>query len=203
MAKLSGISHGSGSISSTMLERLRLRDGEAWRQLVHVFGPVVYQWCRRRGLQPSDSADTVQEVFASVASKLDEFHRSSPGHTFRGWVWTVARNKILDHFRRGATRPTAPGGTDANRRLQELPDSDLIEIDERSAVDAQRLITQRALEVIRGDFDEKTWRAFWRMAVDGHSSAEIAADLGMTKDAVRQGKYRVLRRLREELERLL
>jgi RNA polymerase sigma-70 factor (ECF subfamily) len=56
---------------------------------------------------------------------------------------------------------------------------------------------------MHSDFDQKTWQAFRRMAVDGHLSAEIAADLGMTKDAVRQAKCRVLRRLRDELDGML
>jgi RNA polymerase sigma-70 factor (ECF subfamily) len=56
------------------------------------------------------------------------------------------------------------------------------------------------LESIREDFEHTTWQAFWRMAVEGHPSAAIAADLGMTQEAVRQAKRRVVRRLQEELE---
>ena len=55
------------------------------------------------------------------------------------------------------------------------------------------------MQLVRGDFEEKTWQAFWRLAVEGHSAAEIAEDLQMTDAAVRQSKYRVLCRLRDEL----
>ena len=193
----------SSSISSTMLDRLKARDAEAWRRLVALFGPRVYQWCRQWGLQPSDAADTVQEVFESVAASLAEFHRSKPGDTFRGWLWTIARNKVRDYYRRRANRPEAFGGTDANQQFQQLCEPNPTETDEYEVADSRRLIARRALNLIRHDFDEKTWQAFWRMTVEAHSSAEIGEDLGMTKDAVRQAKCRVLRRLREELQGLL
>jgi RNA polymerase sigma-70 factor (ECF subfamily) len=52
---------------------------------------------------------------------------------------------------------------------------------------------------LRSEFEEHTWRAFWRVAVDGQPAPEVAAELGMKPNAVRTAKSRVLRRLREEL----
>jgi RNA polymerase sigma-70 factor (ECF subfamily) len=55
----------------------------------------------------------------------------------------------------------------------------------------------KGLELIRGDFQELTWRAFWRTAVENQAPAEVGPALGMSKAAVRQAKARVLRRLKE------
>lgn len=63
----------------------------------------------------------------------------------------------------------------------------------------QAFLVQRALELLRAEFEERTYQAFWRMAIEHHSTAEVAAELGMTNRAVRQAKYRVLCRLRQEL----
>jgi hypothetical protein len=60
----------------------------------------------------------------------------------------------------------------------------------------------RALEMIRGDFTPQTWQAFWRVRVDGQTPAVVADELGMTANAVRGARGRVLRRLREELGHL-
>ncbi|MCU0875352.1 MAG: transcriptional regulator KorA [Pirellulaceae bacterium] len=57
--------------------------------------------------------------------------------------------------------------------------------------------------MIRAEFEDRIWAAFWNDTVDGRTAAEIAADLGMSKEAVWQAKYRVLRRLRAELAGLL
>src|SRR5262249_4512515 len=41
-------------------------------------------------------------------------------------------------------------------------------------------LLHRALELIRGDFEPRTWEAFWQTAVEGRAAADVAADLGMT-----------------------
>lgn len=183
------------STSSGWLDRLKLRDGEAWRRLAHVYGPLLYAWTRRQDLQPPDAADVVQEVFQAVAGAVGDFERTPEG-TFRGWLWTITQNKIRDHFRRSQGQPAAAGGSSAQQRLQEVPWPDRAEPSEPG--DTARLL-RRVLERIRVDFEESTWQAFWQAAVEGHSPVDVAVDLGLSADAVRQAKSRILRRLRAEL----
>ena len=57
----------------------------------------------------------------------------------------------------------------------------------------------RALDLIKNEFEERTWRAFWLTAVGDRVPNEVALELGMSAGAVRVAKSRVLRRLREEL----
>jgi RNA polymerase sigma-70 factor (ECF subfamily) len=184
--------------STSLLQRARAQDPEAWRRLVKLYGPLVFRWCRLSQIQPSDAADVVQEVFGSVMSTLDRFRRDRPGDSFRGWLWVVTRNKIRDHVRRRGSGPRAAGGTDAQLQIQQLPEVPPC----TDTADETRGIVHRALELIRAEFEQRTWQAFWRSAVEGQPAADIAGDLGMTKGAVRQAKYRVLGRLRQELEGL-
>jgi RNA polymerase sigma-70 factor (ECF subfamily) len=185
--------------SLTLLERVRDKDEEAWRRLLHLYGPLVERWCARGGVRPADIDDVRQDVFQAVAAGLDGFRRDRPGDTFRGWLKVIARNKLLDHFRRRQKQPEAQGGSDAHRQLQELAEPDLPEDTE----DDLGGLYHRALELVRGEFEEKTWQAFWRAAVEGQSPANIAADLGVTPAAVRKAKSRVLHRLREEVGDLI
>lgn len=62
---------------------------------------------------------------------------------------------------------------------------------------------KQTLELIRAEFEDRTWQAFWRVTVEDRQSGLVAEALEMTPGAVRQAKSRVLRRLREELSRLL
>lgn len=191
------------SISSTMLSRLRSHDAQAWENLVTLFGPVLYKWCRRADLQPTDAADISQEVFQRVAAKLNDFHRSRANGTFRGWLWMITRNKILDHFRRHPHRPQAVGGTEAKIWVDDLVDADVDQVDEHTGFDSRQAIVRGTLDLIRNDFDDRTWKAFWLMTVDNRASADVGEELGMKKDAVRQAKRRVLQRLREELDGMI
>lgn len=187
------------SISSSLLDGLRCQSPDAWRRLVDLLGPVVYQWCDARGLQPTDAADVTQEVFQRVMASVRQFRRDRPGDTFRGWLWRITRNKIQDHYRQRKRLPRAFGGSDIQQLFQGLADPNG---DEPSRSDTDCLIVRRALKAVRNDFSERAWEAFRRMVIDGQSSADIAADLGMTQEAVRRAKFRVLRRLREELDGL-
>jgi RNA polymerase sigma-70 factor (ECF subfamily) len=156
----------------------------------------VYQWCRRASLRAEDAADVSQEVFRTVAARIADFRRSRPGDSFRGWLWTITRHKIGDHLRRLHRQPAAAGGSEAQLRLLDLPEQGSAE--EADPTEMTSLV-HRALDLIRPEFEDRTWQAFWRATVEGHAPKDIAADLGVTPDAIRMAKSRVLRRLREEL----
>jgi RNA polymerase sigma-70 factor (ECF subfamily) len=193
---------GPDTTSPSLLVRVQGNEAGAWERLVELYAPLVYHWCSRCDLSPEDTADVFQEVFRSVAEHIGTFRRDRAGDTFRGWLRTITRNKVRDHFRRLRDQPRARGGTDAQLRLQAVPEPELSDADPaEEGILHQQL--RRALESIRGEFEERTWQAFWRVQMDGQATADVGAALGMNPAAVRKAKFRVLRRLREELGDLL
>ncbi len=83
--------------------------------------------------------------------------------------------------------------------LNQLPGPELFDEQSQEEQAAEQGLIHRALELIRGEFAERTWQAFWRTVVDEQQAADVAKDLGMTPGAVRVAKCRVLQRLREAL----
>src|SRR5262249_52243935 len=148
-------------------------------------------------------ADIVQEVFQAVLTHLADFRRGRPGDTFRGWLRTILRNKVHDHFRRLGREPGGVGGTQAQLRPAPLPRPAPPQADPPADDEAERRLFHRCLEVIRGEFEERTWQAFWRTAVESRSPKDVADELAMSPGAVRVAKCRVLHRLREALGDLL
>lgn len=193
----------SSSTSRSLLRRVQQHDAEAWRRLTVLYGPLVYEWACRAGLQESDAADVGQEVFQVVAQRVASFDRDAEGASFRGWLWGITRNKLREFARLRAGQPSPQGGTEAAQRLAEIADELPSGSEGRDAPGAQAALMRRALELIRGDFDQHTWQAFWRTAVDEQPAVAVADELGMTAGAVRQARFRVLRRLRQELDELL
>lgn len=190
------------STDSSLLVRVKAHDLAAWHELVRLYGPLVYEWCRRKGLQDADAADVGQEVFRAVAGGIERFRRDRPGDIFRGWLWGITRNKLRDHWRRKSTKADAEGGTEARRRLEQL--SDPLPSDDAEPTtpnDIQELL-ERALSLVENDFEPKTWRAFWGVSIDGRIPADVAGELGMTVGSVYVAKSRVLSRLRAELSDL-
>jgi RNA polymerase sigma-70 factor (ECF subfamily) len=192
MAKSS--SGSVGSTSSTLLERVKTHDEAAWRRLVHLYGGLVRYWCKKSGLQDADLDDVFQEVFRSVSSHIADYRHERLGDTFRGWLRTVTRNKILDHFRSRGREVAGTGGTEAYQRLCEEADStDSLEIE-------MGLVMKQAIEIVQAEFEPQTWRAFWRTVVDNVPTSAVAEELEMSTAGVRQAKSRVQRRMHQEME---
>jgi len=190
--------------STTLLERLRAREQEAWQRLLHLYTPLVAYWCKQWGVRGSDTDDIIQDVFQAVAASLANFRHERAGDTFRGWLRSITRHKILYHLRRQRHQPAAEGGSDAHRRMQQVAELEASPSDDSAdSADEMTRLYHRALELVRCEFEERTWQAFWRTAVDGQAPADIAAELGMSAAAVRMAKSRVLRRLREEIGDLI
>jgi RNA polymerase sigma-70 factor (ECF subfamily) len=191
---------GPGSTSTGLVNGVKGRDREAWRRLAHLYGPLVYQWCRRQGLQPSDAEDVMQEVFLTVAAKVGSFRRERPEDTFRGWLWVITRHKLGHWIRRQRAREHAAGGTDAQRRLlSAAPPEEDATSGPGNGPAAVAGLYQRALQLIRTEFEDRSWEIFRRLVLEGQRAADVAADLGMTRNAVYVTKSRILRRLREVL----
>jgi RNA polymerase sigma-70 factor (ECF subfamily) len=196
-------SRPSTATCRSLLERIRSDDPIAWGRLVDLYAPLVFHWCRRWELREQEIADVIQEVFQAVATHVAGFHRQRPGDTFRGWLRTITHNKVRDHFRRLGREPEGVGGTEAQLHLAQLPerehrapDDDESDLAERRA---ERRLFGLVLDQIRGEFEDRTWQAFWLTTVESRSAGDVAGDLGMSPGAVRVAKSRVLRRLREEL----
>ena len=182
---------------ASLLERLkRLEDREAWERFVRLYAPLMSRWAQGLGLSESAASDLVQDVFLVLVQKLPEFQYDRSG-CFRAWLKTVTLNKWRERHRRERLEPTCPGEI----CLPEAQAPDGVKALEEA--DDRRLLVLRAMEMVRGDFEELTWNA-WREHVGrGRAAKEVAAELGMSPNAVYLAKARVLRRLRQELEGLL
>jgi RNA polymerase sigma-70 factor, ECF subfamily len=189
-----------GSTSRSMLAAARHDEPAGWTRLVSLYSPLIGAWCRRWGVAPQDVGDVVQDVFAAVARNLDRFRKEEPCDTFRGWLATIARNKVHDYFRRRGDEPAAAGGTEAWLRISQISDGAPSDdgSDEADHVMFGEILRQ-ALDTIRGEFHERTWQAFWGTVVEGKVAADVAAELAMRPGGVRVAKSRVLCRLRREL----
>ena len=187
----------SGTISSSLLGGVRSFRADAWQRLVHIYGPLVFHWCVRSGLDRQDAEDLGQEVFRAVASRIDGFERRRPGDTFGGWLRIITKHKIADYWRTKSRQPSTVGST---AMLETIEGGGTVPglLAEGDEVQIRGLVYRRALELIRSEFQESTFRAFWATAVEDRATADVAADLQMTTMAVRKAKSRVLRRLREE-----
>lgn len=183
--------------SLSLIAGLRARSGPSWAAFVSLYAPLVVRWCDRQGLSDADVADVAQEVFRCVAQDLSGFVKETDAHTFRGWLSRITHRQIANFYRNRKHALPAAGGSDALSQLHKLPDPACDEPSPQETEHEDRFLFQQAIALIRGEFSDRHWQMFWRVAVDGIPAPAVAAEFETTSAAVRQTKARVLRRLRE------
>ncbi|MCA9047444.1 MAG: sigma-70 family RNA polymerase sigma factor [Planctomycetaceae bacterium] len=198
--------HAKTSLTTSVSLLQRVADGEpeAWRRFVDIYSAMIYSRCRRSGLQQESAADIIQNVFVSVHRSLHKYHSDGKPEGFRRWLRTVTRNAVLDHFRKeNRQHGAAVGGSDVVQLLQNTPDPFSDEDSLLLTRDSSGIAVHRVLSAIRDDYEDRTWQAFWQTAVEDKRPVDVANDLGLKPGTVRQARYKILARIREELEGLI
>lgn len=186
----------------SLLVRLKnAHDREAWERFVDVYAPLVYAFLRKRGLQDADAADLTQDVLRQVASAAKSLIYDPRRGSFRSWLFTVVRNRLTDHWRAAARREVGSGDSAQWQQVSEqlVTEADSAEWDAAY----ERQLLEYAARLVRNDFSETTWSAFWQTAVEGRDGRTVASELGLTTAAVYLAKGRVMARLKEQVKWLL
>jgi RNA polymerase sigma-70 factor (ECF subfamily) len=192
----------SPSTRPSLLIRIRdAQDREAWEQFVDIYAPLVFGYCRKHGLQDADAADLTQDVLQSVARSIRGLEYDRRRGAFRAWLLTITRNALRKHWAGVDREPRATGSSGMQELLEGQPgktDGDATYWQQ----EYERCLFRWSAKRIAGEFRDSTWRAFWECAVQETPPKQAAEKLGLSLGAVYTAKSRVLKRLREEIERM-
>lgn len=187
--------------SASLLQGVRRHEAAAWQRLVDIYSPMIYYWCQKTGLPAQEIPDVFQDVFHAIARNLQTY-QPTQGGSFRGWLRTITRNKINDHYRRLGRQPQPLGGSAAKLKFQSIAADNPGE-NQNPVGDSEEAVICGALKTalanIKPHFQPQTWSAFWQVVVEGRETGEVAAELAVRPGTVRVAKSRVLKRLRCEL----
>lgn len=143
----------------------------------------IYGYCHARLDNLEAAEDATREVFTRALAALGRYRDI----LFAAWLFRIAHNVVVDAQRR---RPAALLA-EANDRPDPARGPD-----EAAIGEAERAAVQAALAALPADE-----RAVIELPYAGWSGEEIAAQLGRSPDAVKQLRYRAMRRLRISLSR--
>jgi RNA polymerase sigma-70 factor (ECF subfamily) len=192
----------SPATRQSLLVRLKdPRDGQAWTEFVAIYTPLIDRLARARGLQAADAADLAQEVFRAVAGAIDRYDPDPARGSFRGWLFRIARNLMINLLAARRIGPQATGDSDVQDLLERVaaPDSA-----ETAFFDTEyrRRIFHWAAGHVRPEFRPSTWQAFWLTAVEGRDPKAAAQASGISVGAVYIAKSRVMARLRVVIDQV-
>ncbi len=183
---------------------IRIRDpgdGEGWRQFVALYGAMIYQFVRKRGLQDADAADLTQIVLQAVGDGVKRLDYDPQRGSFRSWLFRVVRNQLSKFKARQRRSIRGTGDTGAHELLAELPDE--AESNELWDREYQRQLFLWAAKRVKARCEATSWQVFWQTAVDGRAVSDVAKALGLTVGAAYTAKSRILDRIRKEIQQAL
>jgi RNA polymerase sigma factor (sigma-70 family) len=186
---------------SLVLRLRNLDDQTAWAEFVDVYEPLLYQLARARGLQDADARDLCQDVFRAVASAIERWDPDPAKGRFRGWLFRIARNHVVDFLVGQGRHARGSGRTSVHEMLAARPASDG-QAEAEFAAEFRRRAFHWAASQVKNEFTDSTWQAFWKTGVDNQPVADVARELGLSPGAVYVARSRVLARLRGRVEQL-
>ena len=175
----------SDAVFEDVLLAAQAGDESAFAQLWRTLNPPVVRYLRT--LAPASAADLASETWVQVIRNLSKFDGGEPA--FRAWVFTIARNKVLDAARHDRRRPRAADADDA--ALDRLPSRD-----DTAQLAMDNLSTDAALALI-ASLPRDQAEVIMLRVVAGLDAAAVGVILGKSPGAVRVTAHRGLRRLQE------
>jgi RNA polymerase sigma factor (sigma-70 family) len=192
----------SPATRQSLLVRLRdPRDGQAWTEFVAIYTPLIDRLARTNGLQSADAADLAQEVFRAVSGAIDRYDPDPARGSFRGWLFRIARNLMINLLAARRVRPQATGDSDVQELLNRVPAPDGAET-AFFDLEYRRGLFVWAADQVRGEFRPSTWQAFWLTAVEGQAPRAAAEASGISVGAVYIARSRVMARLKSIIEQV-
>jgi RNA polymerase sigma-70 factor, ECF subfamily len=181
----------------SLLNRLgQASDPEAWSRFVDLYTPLLFHWANRLDSDPNNAADLVQELFLILLQKMQSFSYK-PEESFRSWLRTIMLNRWRDRCRERQRRQTHEQIAAQSRPTEEEP------VDFFNEADYLKQLVQRVLELVQPEFQTQTWQAFVEHGLKHRSAPDVAKELGTSANVVYQATFRVMRRVRIELDGLV
>ena len=167
----------------TMVERARAGEALAWRELYDAHAGRLVLWLSQTptGDAGIGADDLAMEAWALAASRIADFAGSDDD--FAGWLFTIARNHLLNTRRRSARRATYA--------TEELPEPRLPGDAAHAPVE-----TADAIRLALRSLPQREGEAVALLDVVGVEVAEAARILGVRVPALRMARRRGLARLR-------
>jgi RNA polymerase sigma-70 factor (ECF subfamily) len=177
----------------TLLGRLAdPQDKDAWDEFVALYGPCIFNFARRRLPQEEDAADVMQEVLSAVLR--GNYQR--PKGRFQKWLLTILLNEIRDFHTARARRSAVLG--ESGRGMS--PEEENAE--EEWEKDRRRHLFHAAANRVRERTNPAHWTVFVRTALEDKTGREIAQALNLSVTNIYAIKSRVLKEIKEEIDRL-
>lgn len=185
--------------STSLLEGLKdPGNGDTWRAFVERYRPMLVSYARRSfGMSRADAEDAAQEAMNAFFEQYMKGAYDRDKGRLRKWLFGIATNKNRALLRKNARTPEiqVSGQTTSTGFMDRVPDD--TQLEQAWDKEWQRAIFRQCFEEVRHELDEKTINAYIQYAKEQQPAETVAAELGMSINAVYLAKHHVLKRIRD------
>jgi len=189
---------------SSLINRLKATiNGESWEVFFNTYWELIFSVARRAGLSEADSQDIVQETILKVHKSLDRFQYNRERGSFKGWLRTITRSRLTEHFKKQQRQPqTQQPREDEDDPLANLADPQGPELERIWNEEWSRSLIQRSLAFLKQQVSLKQYQIFKCHCIDEWTVKEVCDALNVNAAQVYMAKQRVGKIFAGKLERL-
>ena len=189
---------------SSLINRLKATiNGESWEVFFNTYWELIFSVARRAGLSEADSQDIVQETILKVHKSLDRFQYNRERGSFKGWLRTITRSRLTEHFKKQQRQPqTQQPREDEDDPLANLADPQGPELERIWNEEWSRSLIQRSLAFLKQQVSLKQYQIFKCHCIDEWTVKEVCDALNVNAAQVYMAKQRVGKIFAAKLERL-
>ena len=183
----------------TLIEKIKdPQAADAWSEFTTIYQPLIFKICRSRGMQHADATDVTQEVLTRVANAIEKFQYDRNGATFRGWLYRITRNMVVDFFRQQKKNMSVNVEHAISFQMDTEPTR---EESMEFQTEFRRQVFAIVAKTVQQQVKSETWAAFWMTEFERRSVEAVADELQMSPGAIYVARSRVLARLKNEAQK--
>lgn len=187
----------------SLLARLKnWQDQDSWREFFAMYETVIFDTARKAGLNDTESQEVVQETLLSVAKRIAGFDYDPKAGSFKGWLLTITRRRIVDHLRKRERTPgDRPGHLEA-RALENVTDPNAARLESIWNEEWHQALLDMARTLVKKRVGKRQYEMFELYAIRQVPMKTVTQMLHVNAAQVYMAKYRVSRLLKKEIQKL-
>ena len=195
---------------ASLLERLKdLGDDASWKEFHQTYRDLLFSVARRAGLNETEADEAVQDTLISVAKKMPGFTYDPAKDSFKGWLLTVTRWRILDQLEKRAKAGETPAplshspdDTARTATVERIADPAGFDLTALWDEEWEKNLLQAALARIKRQVHPQHYEVYHLHVILGQPVREVSRALGVNAAQVHLAKFRVGLLLKKEIRRL-
>jgi RNA polymerase sigma factor (sigma-70 family) len=182
-------------------------DNTTWQQFFDRYWKLIYEVAVRSGLTESEAKDVVQETVVTVAKKIGSFEYNREQGSFKGWLLTITRCRIVDEFRKRPRFQTTSihnpaADSAATSTIDRIPDEGTNDLVALWDEEWRKNLMDVAVERVKRQVKARHFQVFELSVLRNWSAHQIARALNLNLGQVYLTKHRLVKLVRNEVKNI-